>query len=520
LALAGVLAGIYSLAPAQVYEFSKPNVPVNDDSLGRHHHFNLSQGQHSVAARGDSFYAVWWDFRNGSAPLYNADIYFARSTDCGRTFLPNLRINDDADTVRQESPSLCLDAAGIIHVAWEDTRTGNFRIFYSRSTDGGRIFLPNQQISDTFSRAAMVASNGNGIVCVGWWCGFYFWLKRSSDGGRTFGRRVMINDFAATPATNASLTLDSAGRAYVAWQRFDTLSYRHVHLSRSTDPGDTLFYPSVRVSDSTFRVWDASDPSVTLDKRGRVFVALMDKRSTGDQLHVYVARSTDGGASFLPNVDVSDNWGQSLQEIPSIAADDSGNVYVAWTDYRNGIRCIYFARSIDPEDTSFSPNILVNDTAGLSETDRYGASLAVNERGEAFVTWSDNRIGGISHVYDIFSSWGVRRQNMVEDDRTEGFVKSFRVDCYPNPFTDRVRISFFLKQPGKIGIKIYNLLGEEVKTLVQESKGSGKYEIEWRGLDKQGRPVKSGVYFLAFYPEGFGRGSYSSKTFHRLILIR
>jgi hypothetical protein len=321
----------------------------------------------------------------------------------------------------------------------------------------------------------MVSSNGDGIVCVGWWYGFYFWLKRSSDGGRTFGRRVMINDFAATPASNASLTLDSAGRAYLAWQRFDTLTYRHVHLSRSTDPGDTLFYPSVRVSDSTFRVWDASDPSVTLDKRGSVFVALMDKRSTGDQMHVYVARSMDGGASFLPNVDVSDNWGQSLQEIPSIAADDSGNVYVAWTDYRNGIRCIYFARSMDPADTSFSPNILVNDTAGLSGTNRYGASLAANERGEAFVTWSDNRISGSSHIYDIFSSRGVRKVGIEGEREASHFATRF--NCNPNPFTS------FASVPGyeKESFVLYDVSGRKV----------GVYKGDRIGWD-----ISPGVYFL------------------------
>ena len=513
LVLGGVMAGVYSSAPAQVYEFSKPNVPVNDDSLGRHQHFNLSQGQHSVAASGDTFYAVWWDYRQPGNPN-NADVYFARSTDCGRSFLPNIRVNDNTDTTSlQQDPSLCLDKQGVIHVAWDDTRLGECRIFYTRSTDGGRSFLPNQCVNDTLGSRSMVSSNGRGIVCVAWWNGMNIFLSTSSDSGRTFGRRVVVNDVQAYNVDNASLALDSIGRAYLAWPRYPT---PHVYLSRSTNPGDTLFYPSVRVSDSVPRVWAAESPSLAVGKGGRVYVALLDKRNTGQDLHVYVARSTDGGASFLPNVDVSDDTLQSGQRRPSIAADDSGNVYVVWEDYRNG-RCIYFARSTDPADTMFSPNILVNDTAGISG-DRYGASLAVNERGEAFVTWSDNRVSG--GPYDIYSSRGVRQTSGIESSEKETPVLSERIKCYPNPFFDRVQVSYSVHKAGLVRVKVYNLLGEEVKELESGQKGPGKYETAWKGVDENGREVKSGVYFIQLSFQESGESRRTSTLLQKAILTR
>jgi hypothetical protein len=146
--------------------------------------------------------------------------------------------------------------------------------------------------------------------------------------------------------------------------------------------------------------------------------------------------------------------------------------------------------------------------------------LAVNERGEAFVTWSDNRITGSPQLYDIFSSWGVRKQNMVEDRRTERFEKSFRVDCYPNPFTDRIRIQFFQSQEGKTGFIIYNLLGEKVKTFEPGLKGPGRYEIEWKGVDEKGEQVKSGIYFLRFYQENMNHPICPAKDLFKLILTR
>ena len=511
------MAGVYSSAPAQVYEFSKPNVPVNDDSLGRHHHFNTSQGQHSVAFRGDTMYAVWWDYRQPGNPN-NSDVYFARSTDSGLTFLPNIRVNDNTDTTSlQQEPCLCLDKQGVIHIAWDDTRLGECRIFYTRSTDGGRSFLSNQRVNDTLGSCSMVSSNGRGIVCVAWWNGMNIFLSTSSDSGRTFGRKVVVNDAQAYNIDNASLALDSIGRAYVAWPRYPT---PHIYLSRSTNPGDTLFYPSMRVSDSVPRVWAAESPSLAVGKGGRVYVALLDKRNTGQALHVYVAKSTNGGASFLPNIDVSDDTLKSGQRWPSIAADDSGNVYVAWTDYRNGYRCIYFARSTDPGDTAFSPNILVNDTAGLSGTDRYGASLAVNELGEAFVTWSDNRVSRSIQLYDIFSAKGVRQTSGVESNGIPFDEAVKWGKCYPNPFTSGIKLNYSVNKIGGVRLAIYNLLGEEVVALENSTRVPGEYTTEWKGVDKSGRKVKPGVYFIKVSYGDYKTRLGSPPVLQRITLLR
>ena len=465
-------------ASAQVYEFSKPNVPVNDDSLGRHHHFNTSQGQHIVAFKGDTMYAVWTDYRRAGSPK-DPDIYFARSTDGGNTFLPNIRVNDDPDTIAsQAEPSLSLGAPGEIHVVWDDNRLGEGRIFYAKSTDGGRTFSANQCVNDTSSAWPMVASDRRGTVCVGWWqwggTSYNIWLSRSSNSGQTFGRRVIVNDSLAHG--NASLALDSMGRAFVAWVRNrDVPDYDEVFLSRSTDPGDTLFLPSVQVSYCPWRVWDAGGPSVVVGREGRVCVALLDKRYTGESGHVYVARSTDWGDTFLANVDVSDNNGQSGMGLPSIALDDSGNAYAAWEDSRNGYRCIYFARSRDSSCTVFSPNILVNDTAGLSGTDRYGASLSVNERGEAFVTWSDDRVSGSIYLYDIFSSHGVRKVGVEGEREVSHFVTPFY--CKPNPFISFTCVSGHASDR----FTLYDISGRRVGT--------------YKG-DRIGADVPQGVYFL------------------------
>jgi len=70
---------------------------------------------------------------------------------------------------------------------------------------------------------------------------------------------------------------------------------------------------------------------------------------------------------------------------------------------------------------------------------------------------------------------------------------------YPNPFnpqtTIRYEISGNLTTAVQTTLKVYNVLGQLVRTLVDEPKSSGVYEVIWDGRDSQGEQVSSGVYF-------------------------
>jgi hypothetical protein len=65
----------------------------------------------------------------------------------------------------------------------------------------------------------------------------------------------------------------------------------------------------------------------------------------------------------------------------------------------------------------------------------------------------------------------------------------------PNPFTDMTLISYQLIKAGNVRLKVYNIAGQLVKTLVNARQESGVYDIVWSGFDDQGRRVSSGVYF-------------------------
>jgi hypothetical protein len=66
---------------------------------------------------------------------------------------------------------------------------------------------------------------------------------------------------------------------------------------------------------------------------------------------------------------------------------------------------------------------------------------------------------------------------------------------YPNPFNPTTTIKYSIPKLNFVTIKIYDLLGCEVATLVNEEKPAGTYEIEFNGHSDEGQNLTSGVYF-------------------------
>ncbi|MFA7361660.1 MAG: T9SS type A sorting domain-containing protein [Candidatus Kapaibacterium sp.] len=69
---------------------------------------------------------------------------------------------------------------------------------------------------------------------------------------------------------------------------------------------------------------------------------------------------------------------------------------------------------------------------------------------------------------------------------------------YPNPFNPTTKINFALPKQGLVTLKIYDVLGREVRTLVNEIKSAGSYSVDFNASE-----FSSGVYFYRLQSEGF-----------------
>lgn len=73
---------------------------------------------------------------------------------------------------------------------------------------------------------------------------------------------------------------------------------------------------------------------------------------------------------------------------------------------------------------------------------------------------------------------------------------------YPNPFNASTKIAFKLEKSGYVELKIYDLLGNTVRTLFEGVKEEGEYEFYWDGMDFKYMTVPSGIYFVRLSHNG------------------
>jgi hypothetical protein len=96
---------------------------------------------------------------------------------------------------------------------------------------------------------------------------------------------------------------------------------------------------------------------------------------------------------------------------------------------------------------------------------------------------------------------------LVYDSKQEhisGIPKTYQLSQnYPNPFNPQTLIKYDLPEPGHVNIAVYNILGQKVKTLVDEQQEMGYKFVYWDGKDEEGKEVASGIYFYKIKTKGF-----------------
>ncbi|MDP6613747.1 MAG: T9SS type A sorting domain-containing protein [Candidatus Marinimicrobia bacterium] len=74
---------------------------------------------------------------------------------------------------------------------------------------------------------------------------------------------------------------------------------------------------------------------------------------------------------------------------------------------------------------------------------------------------------------------------------------SFRLhQNYPNPFNSSTIIRFSLEHRATVNLKIYDMLGRQVKQLVQGNLPAGEHDLHWYASNDLGSPVASGLYII------------------------
>lgn len=88
--------------------------------------------------------------------------------------------------------------------------------------------------------------------------------------------------------------------------------------------------------------------------------------------------------------------------------------------------------------------------------------------------------------------------------REDALPKSFDLsDAYPNPFNPSTRFKVSIPHQQDVTLIVYNILGQRIRTLLNENMTPGYYEVPWNGLAENGRQVASGLYFVRMQTQNF-----------------
>jgi hypothetical protein len=125
---------------------------------------------------------------------------------------------------------------------------------------------------------------------------------------------------------------------------------------------------------------------------------------------------------------------------------------------------------------------LYTDTDGDGITDGYDNCPDEINPGQ-----EDDDGNGIGNVCD---------PNSLAVDERDGIVEVFRLEQnHPNPFNPTTNITFDLVESSFVSLIIYDIVGNQIRTMVYENMEPGVKKITWNALDDAGNPVSSGLYF-------------------------
>lgn len=91
---------------------------------------------------------------------------------------------------------------------------------------------------------------------------------------------------------------------------------------------------------------------------------------------------------------------------------------------------------------------------------------------------------------------------------------------YPNPFNPFTTIGYRIPEMSKVSIKIFNLLGQEIITLVDEIQDAGVKSLGWNATNKHGLPIVSGTYFYRIEAKSLTNPGKSFIETKKMLLIQ
>lgn len=154
----------------------------------------------------------------------------------------------------------------------------------------------------------------------------------------------------------------------------------------------------------------------------------------------------------------------------------------------------------------------------------YACGISLDGAGNAYLTGqtkSDDfptTPGALDTIYSNYEAFVTKLSLGSTSVSSEALAENLPLICiihqnFPNPFNANTEIQYSIPADGHVTLKIFNTLGQQVRTLMDTDQPAGEHIIHWDGRDDTGQDVASGLYFCRLKSEG------SHKTI-KMVLVK
>lgn len=338
-------------------------------------------------------------------------------------------------------------------------------------------------------------------------------FSRSENSGQTWSEAIQINEISGNCIDSDNTTegavpaIGPNGEIFISWSLNEK-----IYFDRSFDYGKTWMDNDIEVATQPTG-WDYSIPGISRcnglpitccdtsqsSYRGNIYINWTDQRNGSDDTDVWLSKSTDGGSTWSEPKRVNDDTTNSHQFLTWMTVDQAnGTVYFIFYDrreYSNETTDVYMAVSKDGGETF--ENFKISESPFLPRDDvffgDYNNITAYNNVVRPIWTrlHYDSAESGLSVWTAIIDT-----DFIGVDVNTQFYVSEETI--YPNPAKNLSFYSFKLRQSANVSLTLYDSYGKVVKSLLQnKSLLPGKY-IEKVDIESENLTTGLYMYVLSY----------------------
>lgn len=465
----------------------------------------------------NSLYCGWTSFDITPGGNGN-DIEFSYSRDKGITWSAPINISNSNHTDSsnlEQGANICTSNDGNVYAVWaiyfdfDPILPDENAIGFAKSTDGGQ----------SFNGPSRIISNIRGIRHTG------------------ISENIRVNSYPTLAIDNSESP--RKGTLYVTWTNIGYPGINQgdmdIYLIKSTSQGRTWSHP-IKVNQGAagkedYFPWITCDPLT-----GDIGIVYYHEIFQGE-IETRVSVSTDGGENW-DDFKVSDVR-FTPEPIPGLAENyfcdyigitsRNGMFFPCWTDNRDYPAYAYTSPfQLDVND------LIVKDIGiPLDQTSNFYSSNSIEVAGDnsVFEIEGNGSKGGSAEMWTgnsitlkpgFFAMAGSEFHAYIEGNPLNNFMKinsisfsSLKKDStikmnkptneiipleyslgqnYPNPFNPTTTLKYAISVTGLVTLKIYNSIGQEIRTLIDNYESAGYKEVVWDGKNSNGVQMPSGLY--------------------------